>query len=140
MGLMKIAYAGNQKCVATRAKDAKRVMVDCPITKGEELGPGDMIAAGLGSCMLISMAGFADRHGLDVEGSKVDVEVRFGGTPQPRISSIKVTVHVPKAYGEKDRAQLEKAANACPIKHSFGPDTKISTSFEFGEALSEATH
>lgn len=140
MSLMEIAYAGDQKCVATREKDAKQVVVDCPMTKGDELGPGDMVAAGLGSCMLISMAGFAERHGLEVEGSKVDVEVKFGGRPQPRISSIDITMHVPKAYGENDRMQLEKAANACPIKHSFGADTQISTRFEFGEALAEAAH
>jgi uncharacterized OsmC-like protein len=140
MSAMEIAYAGNQKCVATRNRDAKRVVVDCPLTRGEELGPGDMVAAGLGSCMLISMAGYAERHGLDVEGAKVDVDVRFGGRPQSRISSIEVRVHVPKAYGEQDRSLLEKAANACPIKHSFGSDTKISTSFEFDVAEVAASH
>ncbi len=140
MSGMAIAYLGNQRCVATREKDAKRVVVDCPLTKGEELGPGDMIAAGLGSCMLISMAGFAERHGLDVQGSKANVDVKFGGRPQSRISSVNVTVHVPNEYGEQDRAALEKAADACPIKHSFGTDTEISTSFEFGGVQAEAAH
>ncbi len=132
MSLMHIAYTGNQRCVATRAKDDKQVVVDCPMTKGRELGPGEMIAAGLGSCMLISMAGFAERHGLDVDGSNVEVDVRFVGEPQSRISTIDVRVHVPKDFGEQDRARLRKAANACPIKHSFGHETEVSTAFEFG--------
>ena len=140
MSVMEIAYTGNQQCVATRAKDAKRVVVDCPLTSGEELGPGDMVAAGLGSCMLISMAGYAERHGLDVRGATVDVDVRFGGEPQSRIASIRVGVHVPVAYAEQERSRLERAANACPIKHSFGPDTRIATSFEFGGVTAAATH
>ena len=135
MGRMQIAYKGNQQCVATRVKDAKRVVVDCPMTSGQELGPGDMVAAGLGSCMLISMAGFAERHGLNVEGSNVEVDVKFGGEPQSRISAINVVVHVPKEFSEQDRARLRNAANACPIKHSFGQDTEISTAFEFGGEL-----
>lgn len=138
MSVMRVSYTGNQECIATREIDAKRVVVDCPMTRGKELGPDDMVAAGLGSCMLISMAGFAERHGLDVEASTVEVDVRFGGDPQPRIATIDVTVHVPGSFSEQDQTRLRTAANACPIKHSFGADTKISTTFEFGEVQTDA--
>lgn len=139
MSQVEITYSGNQQCLAVNTKNAKRVAVDCPATKGVEFGPDSLVAAGLGSCMLISMASFADRHGLDVTDARVDVDMSFGGKPETRISAIQVTVRVPKSFAEEERAGLEKAAAACPIKHSFRSDTEISTRFEFGSAMAEAS-
>jgi uncharacterized OsmC-like protein len=84
--------------------------------------------------MLISMATFAERRGLDVTGARVDVDVSLAGQPEARISAIDVTIHVPRSFAEAERTSLEKAAAACPIKHSFRPDTEIFTRFEFGGA------
>ena len=138
MSNVEVTYMGNQQCMALQTKNEKRVAVDCPATRGEEFGPDHLVAAGLGSCMLISMAGFAERHGLDVSGASVDVDVSFGGKPETRITSIDVTVRVPGTFSEAERAGLEKGAEACPIKHSFRPDTEISTRFQFGGASVEA--
>lgn len=55
-----------------------------------------------------------------------------------RISEIDVTVRVPKIFTKEEQANLEKAASACSIKHSFRPDTKISTRFEFGDSSAAA--
>ena len=88
--------------------------------------------------MLISMSAFAERHGLDVEGARVDVDTSLGGKPDMRISKIDVTVRVPKAFADDEEARLIRAANACPIKHSFGPDTEITTRFEFGDSSATA--
>ena len=138
MSEVEVTYAGNKHCLALNTETGKRVAVDCPSKKGEEFGPGGMVGAGLGSCMLISMASFAERHGLDVSGARANVNLSFGGKPDSHISAIEVTVRVPKTFAEEERASLEKAAAACPIKHSFRPDTEISTRFEFGDASTEA--
>ena len=138
MSQVEVTYSGNQQCMAINTKNAKRVAIDCPATKGGEFGPDSLVAAGLGSCMLISMASFADRHGLDVAGARADVDVSLGGKPDTRISAIDVTVRVPKTFTDEEQANLEKAAAACPIKHSFRPDTEISTRFEFGTTSVEA--
>jgi len=138
MSRVEVAYTGNQQYEALNTRNAKRVAVDCSMTRGEEFGPESLVAAGLGSCMLISMATFAERHGLDVTGSRADIDVFFGGRPETRITSIDVTVHVPKTFAKDERAQLEIAASACPIKHSFRSDTKISTQFEYGAEPAQA--
>ncbi len=138
MSEVEVTYVGNKHCTALNTKNGKSVAVDCPSTGGEEFGPGAMVGAGLGSCMLISMTSFAERHGLDVLGARADVHVSFGGKPDAHISAIDVAVRVPKAFATNEQASLEKAAAACPIKHSFRSDTAISTRFEFGDASIEA--
>lgn len=134
MSQVEVTYTGHPQCMALNTKTAKRIAVDCPMTRGEEFGPDSLVAAGLGSCMLISMAGFAERHGLDLAGARADVDLSLGGKPDTRITSIDVTVRVPKKFTEEVRAGLEKAAAACPIKHSFRTETEIVTRFEFGGA------
>ena len=133
MSTVEVTYTGNQQCMALDTKNGKRVASDCSMTKGDQFGPESLVAAGLGSCMLISMSSFAERHGLDVAGSRIDVDTSLGGKPEMRISKIDVTVRVPSSFTEEEQARLEKAADACPIKHSFRPDTEISTHFEFGD-------
>jgi putative redox protein len=134
MSKVEVTYTGNQQCVAIDTKNGKRVASDCSMTKGEEFGPEGLVAAGLGSCMLIAMSSFAERHGLDVAGARVDVNTSLGGKPEIRISTLNVTVRVPRTFTEEEQTGLKKAAEACPIKHSFRPDTEISTHFEFGDS------
>ena len=134
MSQVVVTYDGDQRCTALNTKNGRRVAVDCPMTKGEEFGPDSLVAAGLGACVLISMATFAERHGLDVTGSRVDVDVSLGGKPETRLSAFDVTIRVPRTFTETEQVSLEKAAATCPIKHSFRPDTEITTRIEFGNA------
>jgi uncharacterized OsmC-like protein len=84
--------------------------------------------------MLISMATFAERHGFDISGTRIDVDMSMAVKPEARIGAIDVTVRMSKNIPETARKSLEKAAAACPIKHSFRPDTMISTDFVFNAA------
>lgn len=132
MSQVEVTYDGNQQCTALSTKTGRHVVVDCPMTRGEEFGPDSLVAAGLGACMLISMATFAERHALDVRGARVDVDVSLGGKSDSRISAIEVTIRVPTRFTDAEQESLMKAAAACPIKHSFRSDTEISTHFSFG--------
>ena len=131
MSQVRVTYDGDQHCTALSTRNAKMVALDCPMTKGEEFSPGSLVASGLAGCMLISMATFAERHALAMKGTTIDVDQSMVGQPEARISAIDITVRVPGDLAERDRKGLEKAAEACPIKHSFRPDTEISTRFEF---------
>ena len=131
---VQVTYTGDGECMAIDRRSGRRVASDCSMTKGQEFGPESLVAAGLGSCMLISMSSYAERHGLDVSGSRIEVKAALGGKPEMRITGLEVTVKVPKSFTEQEQARLEKAAEACPIKHSFRPDTEISTRYEFGES------
>jgi len=134
MSQVQVTYDGDQHCTALSSKNGKTVALDCPVTKGEEFSPGSLVAAGLAGCMLISMATFAERHGIDLSGTRVDVDMSMIDKPETRIGAINVTVRVPRDLPPTEQASLEKAAAACPIKHSFRPETQISTKFEFAAA------
>ncbi len=138
MSKVEVTYSGNMQCSALNTQNDKRVAVDCSMTRAQEFGPETLVAAGLGSCMLISMAGFAERHGIDVSGTRADVDAALGGKPEMRITAIDVTVHVPRALTDQQQTSLQMAAEACPIKHSFRPDTAITTRFVFGDTAAAA--
>ncbi len=133
MSQVVVSYDGHERYTALDTKTGHHLPVDCPMTRGQEFGPDGLLAASVGSCMLISMNAFAERHGLDVSGAHADVDVSLGGQPQLRIVAIDVTVRVPAQLDEADRLALARAADTCPIKHSFRSDTEIRTHFEFGD-------
>ena len=134
MAQVEVTYDGDHHCTALSTKNGKTLALDCPVTKGEEFGPGSLVAAGLAGCMLISMATFADRHGLDISGTRADVDLSMVGKPEARIDAISVTIRMPRDFADAERKSLERAAAACPIKHSFRSDIAISTQFEFSGA------
>jgi hypothetical protein len=50
-----------------------------------------------------------------------------------RIGAIDLTFTMARNYSDKERMMLKRAADACPIKHSFHPDTKITEKFIYPE-------
>ena len=138
MSKVELTYTGDKRCTVLDAKNAKTLAVDCSMTRGQEFGPEALVSAGVGSCMLISMAGFAERHDLDITGAHADVEATLGGKPQMRITAVDVTVTVPGAFTPEQQAALQRAAEGCPIKHSFRADTAVTSQFVFGAAAAAA--
>ncbi len=133
MSAVRVSYSGDKTCLARDAKSGKQIVSDCSMTKGKEFGPESLVAAGLGSCMLITMSSYAERHGLDVTGAQTDVAASLGGKPGMRITKFDITVRVPRSFTDDEMGRLTTAANTCPIKNSFGSETEISTHFEFGD-------
>jgi uncharacterized OsmC-like protein len=134
MAQVEVSYDGGGRCTALSTKNGKTLALDCPAIRGEEFGPGSLVAAGLAGCMLISMATFADRHALDITGARADVDLSMVDKPETRIGAIIVTIRMPRDFPPAERKSLERAAASCPIKHSFRSDTAISTQFVFAGA------
>lgn len=125
-------YDGGQHCTALDQAKGKSVAVDCPYTgKGEELSPGDLLEASLAGCMMISMGPTATREGIDLTGATIAVDI--DATPPPKISYSGIRVHVdmPAGLTEAQRTKLERAADACPIKHSFKEDIALSVTYHY---------
>ena len=73
---MKIVYEGQLRCVLTHEPSGSVIQTDAPkdnMGKGEAFSPTDLVAAGLGSCMLTMMGMTAARHNIDLKGATVDV-------------------------------------------------------------------
>jgi putative redox protein len=133
MTTIQITYDGIQHCTALQEKNMRTVPIDCPYTgKGLEFSSGELVAAGVASCMLMSMGSLAQRNKIDLTNTRVEAD--FALTKDfARIDAINLRVNMPSNFSRRDRIRLERAAEACPIKHSFHPDTKISVQYSYPE-------
>jgi len=48
-----------------------------------------------------------------------------------RYESVDVEVGMPAGLSAHDRAALERAAEGCPIKHSFAPDIAFNVQYKY---------
>ena len=125
-------YDQMQHCTSTKYPEEKSVGTDCPYTgKGEEFSPGNLVESALASCMLLSMGTWAMRNEVDITGTKVEVEVVATDPPKIRYQEINIKVTMVREYAEKDRIRLERAADACPIKHSFDKEIVMRVDYHY---------
>ena len=126
------SYDSQQHCTALKESRAKAVSMDCPYTgKGEEFSPTNLVEAALGGCMLLAMGAIAMRHDVDLSGARIDVSISATDKPVMRFSEVDVAVMMPASLTEKERGMLERAAEGCPIKHSFGSDIPVRVSYRY---------
>jgi uncharacterized OsmC-like protein len=118
MNTLKLTYDGDQHATALREPYHNTVAIDCPITaKGDEFSPGNLLGISVAGCMLLSMGAVAQRDHLDLRGTVVDIEL--------------TETH---EFAFTDRRKMERAAELCPIKHSFGKDTVVTATFNYAAA------
>lgn len=81
--------------------------------------------------MLIAMGTVAMRHNIDLSSTRVDTTIEATDTPVMRFSSVDVRVHMPEGLKVSQRKMLERAAEGCPIKHSFGDDIPLTVAYHY---------
>ncbi|MGK7874989.1 MAG: OsmC family protein [Xenococcaceae cyanobacterium] len=132
MATVYTVYDGQQHCTAVKEAQNKRVALSCPSTgKSEEFSPIELVGSGLAGCMLLLMGAFAMRHDIDLTGTRIEVAIEITDKPIKRFNSIDIGVFVNAGVAPEHRPMLEKAAEACPIKHSFGNDIPIVIKYKY---------
>ena len=127
-------YDFSQHCKATKTPQDLDLEMDCPYTgKGEKFSPGDLLESALAGCMLISMGTLAIRNKIDISGTTISVDIDATVDSVMRYTGITVNVTMNQNYNEKDRQRLERAADACPIKHSFRSDIPVTVKYNYPE-------
>lgn len=130
-----IRYAGNKKCDLKHPEGAT-LRTDAPKEIGGDatgFSPTDLIAAGLASCILTTMAMFAERHGLDLTGASANVEKHMTQPPAARkIARLPAVVKLPASVPVEMRAKLEHVGNTCPVKASLPGDVEAPIEFRYG--------
>jgi len=131
-----IDYVGELHCAVTHGPSSRTFTTDAPTDnggKGEAFSPTDLVAAALGSCITTVMALVADRHGLDLDGTRVEVLKEMTSVPRRRIGALAVTVTFPAAceLSPEDRARLERTADTCPVRQSLHPDIDVAMRFVY---------
>lgn len=133
---MDVEYQGGLRCQAVHGPSGAEVLTDAPVDnhgRGEAFSPTDLVGAALGACLLTIMGIVAQRHGLDLEGTRVHVEKHMLQEPVRRIGELTVQITVPAEKAAKlaaaDRTRLETAARHCPVHQSLHPDVKMPMEF-----------
>ena len=136
MNTLRLTYDGDQHATALREPHHNSVAIDCPITaKGTEFSPGNLLGISVAGCMLLSMGAVAQRDQLDLRGTSVDIELSETREPYPHVDTITLAFRIPRQFAFTDRLKMERAADLCPIKHSFGKDTVVTATFVYAAAM-----
>jgi putative redox protein len=121
-----IVYQGQLRSVATHGPSGTKLTTDAPLDnqgKGESFSPTDLVATGLGTCVMTLMGIIAQRSMLDIVGTRVHVIKEMITEPVRRIGALRVTVTVPADKAARltatDRTRMETAALHCPVHKSL---------------------
>lgn len=127
-------YNGQLRCTATHAPSRTQVLTDAPVDnmgRGESFSPTDLVGTALGSCMLTTMAIYAERHGLDLRGATASVEKEMIVDPLRRIGKLTTVLRLPLPQDHPQREALERAALTCPVHRSLGENVELPVTFEW---------
>ena len=131
---IEIEYKGQLQTEAVHTPSGTRILTDAPVDnggKGSSFSPTDLVATALGTCMVTIMGLFAERHEMDLTGTKVSVSKEMLQEPVRRIKRLTVDITVPLPATHPKKSALEKAALACPVCESLHPDIEIPVHFHW---------
>ena len=131
-----IAYEGGLHCSAVHGPSRQTLTTDAPVDnggKGGAFSPTDLVATAMGTCMVTIMGLVAQRNSLNIDGLQVQVLKEMTSDPVRRIGSLKTRLVFPRGaqLSAADRAKLEAAAKACPVKQSLHPDLETPVEFVY---------
>ena len=110
------------------------LITDAPVDnhgKGESFSPTDLVATAVANCMMTVMGIAAERHGVDLKGTTVTIGKEMSSDLPRRIVGLKSVMTIPLPADHPQRALLEGAAKACPVKQSLAPGIDASVEFRW---------
>src|SRR5690606_31663507 len=97
---------------------------------GSSFSPTDLVAAALGSCVVTTMAIYAQREGIPFEGASFSVEKHMRADPR-RIDAVPVRVRMPAGLTQEQRERLEAVGRGCPVHRSLLPEIRREIEFVY---------
>jgi putative redox protein len=94
-----IRYDGELHCHAVHAPSGSVLETDAPLDnhgRGATFSPTDLLATGLGTCMLTVMGILARERGYVLDGTRVSV-IKHMTPPPRRVARLDVTLEIPAA-------------------------------------------
>lgn len=116
-------YDGSKKCSLIHQEGAT-LGTDAPKDIGGEasaFSPTDLVAGALASCVLTTVAMYAEKYGLNLDGMTAKIGKAMTTSPR-RIGHLPLTVHLPASVADDVRPHIERVAYACPVHASLHPD------------------
>ena len=134
-----VRYEGGLHCAARHGPSGATLVSDAPVDnhgRGEAFSPTDLLATALGTCMLTVMGILAQRRSWNIDGISTHIIKEMTTSPPRRVERLRVTLDVPESLASKlnetARAELEHAANTCPVRLSLHPQIDVPLTFRWG--------
>ncbi len=129
MPTIHIDYLGGFRTDCAHLQSGTHINTDAPTDnqgRGEAFSPTDLLANALGTCIITTMAIFAQRDGIDLTGSALDATKIMTSQPPRRVARIEIdlVLRATPLPDETTRARLEKIAHTCPVAISLHPDVE----------------
>ncbi len=128
------SYEGNLRCTLTHGPSNSSFATDAPTDNaglGESFSPTDLLAAGLVSCAITTLAIKAAKENLSVGTCRGQAEKIMTTQGMRQISELRVSLEFMEAVNPVTRAKFETWAKECPVALSLSPSINISFSFEY---------
>ena len=128
-----VFYSGNLRTESQHLQSGNTITTDAPIDNegtGQAFSPTDLTATSLANCMMTVMGIVANRHNIDIEGARADVEKFMGVNPR-RIVEIKIDFHFPISYDIATKKLLEQSALNCPVSKSLSESISQNIDFNY---------
>lgn len=132
---IQIEYEGELRCKAVHVPSGTVLATDAPkdnMGRGESFSPTDLVATGLGACMLTILAIAARNEGLEVQEASATVTKEMVSEPLRRIDRLVVTIRVPLRLPNEVKWRLETAVLSCPVAKSILPSIEVPITFQWG--------
>ncbi|MCE2844537.1 MAG: OsmC family protein [Chitinophagaceae bacterium] len=129
-----VTYESNLRTTCLHLQSGSVFETDAPTDnkgKGERFSPTDLIATGLGACLITTMGIKAESMNIQLDGAKVEVTKVMVSDPR-RIGKIIVHVTLPALnLDEKTMEILERVGRTCPVERSLHPDVELDIQFKW---------
>lgn len=136
MPTVKARYLGDLRVECTHVASGTTLITDAPVDnqgKGEAFSPTDLCVTSLAACAMTIIGIYGKTHQVDVTGTEIEVTKTMSANPR-RIAKIEVIFHMPaRAYSEKEKTMIERAAHTCPVHMSLHPDTEQVFTFRWAD-------
>jgi len=127
-----VTYDANLRTTCLHLQSGSSFETDAPSDnkgQGARFSPTDLIATGLGACLITTMGIKAESMDIKLDGAKVDVTKVMMSEPR-RIGKIVIAVTMPKLdLDERTKEILERVGRTCPVERSLHPDMELDISF-----------
>lgn len=129
-----VTYESNLRTTCLHLQSGSVFETDAPTDnkgKGERFSPTDLIATGLGACLITTMGIKAESMNIQLDGAKVEVTKVMVSDPR-RIGKIIVHASMPALnLDEKTIEILERVGRTCPVERSLHPDVELDIQFKW---------
>ncbi len=120
-------YTGQKHCEVTHGPSNSQIQTDAPKDNnglGQTFSPTDLVATALGTCILTTVAIFAEKENISIIGATSYTEKVMTTAPR-RIASLKTICKFPNSIPEEFKARISEIAEMCPVKKSLHPDVQV---------------